>query len=185
MAGVDPISLAVIGAGVGAIANKDDPIKGAILGGAAGYGGGTMLGAGTAPAGGVLGGTGLTANAAGQSSAMGLGGGITGISSTSPSLTAPIALGSNAPLAAPAGITLGSGLTPPATMAMPVAAQQGMTPMQGLMASRLLATPSEGTRTNVSPPLIRGGKQVNLADPILGLLANQPQRRRQPLSLLG
>lgn len=73
----DPITLAVVGAGVGALMNPNDPLKGAVLGGAAGFTGGTALGAGAAGGaaagttvgaggiGGAAGGTGLTATTLG------------------------------------------------------------------------------------------------------------------------
>jgi hypothetical protein len=40
----DPVTMAMIGASAGALLNKDDPLKGAMLGAAGGYGGATMLG---------------------------------------------------------------------------------------------------------------------------------------------
>jgi hypothetical protein len=40
----DPVTLATIGAVGGAMLNRDDPIKGALIGGTLGYGGGTVLG---------------------------------------------------------------------------------------------------------------------------------------------
>lgn len=39
----DPVTLAITGATIGAAANKDDPLKGAIIGATAGYTGGTFL----------------------------------------------------------------------------------------------------------------------------------------------
>lgn len=180
------VELAVIGAGIGAIANKDDPIKGAILGGAAGFTGGSLLGAGaaTGAAGGVAGGTGLTAGAASSSGAMRLGGGLSGVASAAPTAAAPLAASSAAPLATSSGIGLGSGIMPMGSMAAPQAAS-GMTPMQGLQAAIMINQLSGGTRTNVSPPQIRQGRAPTLADPIQGLLAANMPRRRQPMSLLG
>jgi len=62
----------------------------------------------------------------------------------------------------------------------------GQSQLQGLQAARVMSQPSGGTRTNVSPPPIRGGKAPTLADPIQSLLATQAQRkRRPPMSLLG
>lgn len=40
----DPITLGLVGAGVGAMTNKDDPLKGAALGGLGGWAGGQFLG---------------------------------------------------------------------------------------------------------------------------------------------
>ena len=42
----DPITMAVVGGSIGAMTNKKDPLKGALLGAAGGYGGGALLGAG-------------------------------------------------------------------------------------------------------------------------------------------
>ena len=42
----DPMTIGMIGAGVGAMMDKDSPMRGAVLGGAMGYGGGAMMGVG-------------------------------------------------------------------------------------------------------------------------------------------
>jgi hypothetical protein len=94
----DPITLAVVGAGVGAMMNPNDPIKGAVIGGAAGFTGGSALGAGAAGAttagttvgaggiGGAAGGTGLTATtiggAAPASAGLGVASGGTGFTAS-------------------------------------------------------------------------------------------------------
>ena len=44
----DPVTMAVIGGGLGAMMNEKDPLKGALLGAAGGYGGATLMGAGGA-----------------------------------------------------------------------------------------------------------------------------------------
>jgi hypothetical protein len=41
----DPITMAVVGGSIGAMTNKKDPLKGALLGAAGGYGGATLMGA--------------------------------------------------------------------------------------------------------------------------------------------
>lgn len=46
----DPATLAVVGATAGAILNPNDPVKGAVIGGTLGYGGGAAFGAGGASA---------------------------------------------------------------------------------------------------------------------------------------
>jgi hypothetical protein len=54
----DPVTMAVVGGSVGAMMNKKDPLKGAMLGAMGGYGGATLLptlGAGTAATGGMTG----------------------------------------------------------------------------------------------------------------------------------
>jgi hypothetical protein len=63
----DPFTLAMIGAGVGAFTNKKDPLKGALIGGSLGYGGGLLAAPGTAAAG---------TTAAGTSAATGAGAGL-------------------------------------------------------------------------------------------------------------
>jgi len=41
----DPVTMAIIGGSVGAMSNSKDPLKGALLGAAGGYGGATLMGA--------------------------------------------------------------------------------------------------------------------------------------------
>lgn len=41
----DPITMAVVGGSIGAMTNKKDPLKGALLGAAGGYGGSALMGA--------------------------------------------------------------------------------------------------------------------------------------------
>lgn len=59
----DPVTMAMIGAGVGAITNPRKPLQGALLGGALGGFGGAAMGAGNAAAGATM--TGATMPAAG------------------------------------------------------------------------------------------------------------------------
>lgn len=40
----DPVTLAVVGATAGAVLNPNDPVKGAVIGGSLGYGGGALAG---------------------------------------------------------------------------------------------------------------------------------------------
>jgi hypothetical protein len=42
----DPVTMAVVGGSIGAMMNKKDPLKGAMLGAMGGYGGGALMGAG-------------------------------------------------------------------------------------------------------------------------------------------
>jgi hypothetical protein len=68
----DPVTMAVVGGSVGAMMNKKDPLKGAMLGAIGGYGGATLmptLGAGTAAAGTTAAGTGSALTGAGASTA--------------------------------------------------------------------------------------------------------------------
>jgi len=53
----DPVTMAIVGGSIGAMSNSKDPLKGALLGAAGGYGGATLMGAG-----GMLGGAGSTAS---------------------------------------------------------------------------------------------------------------------------
>jgi hypothetical protein len=69
----DPVTLAVVGAVGGAMLNKDDPIKGALIGGTLGFGGGTVLGPAMGASGAAAG---TTAGAAG------IGGAGSGITAT-------------------------------------------------------------------------------------------------------
>lgn len=64
----DPVTMAVIGASAGAMMNKRDPLKGALLGAAGGYGGATLMG-GIGAAG--AGGSGILPSAASGSVAAG------------------------------------------------------------------------------------------------------------------
>jgi hypothetical protein len=64
----DPVTMAVVGGSVGAMMSPKDPLKGALLGAAGGYGGGALMGAGGASALGSTAGTatsGLMPGAAG------------------------------------------------------------------------------------------------------------------------
>lgn len=57
----DPVTMAVVGASAGAMMNKKDPLKGALLGAAGGYGGASMMGLGATTAGTTAIGSGATA----------------------------------------------------------------------------------------------------------------------------
>lgn len=53
----DPVTMAVVGGSIGAMMNEDDPLMGALMGAAGGYGGGVLLGgagAGAAGSSGIL-----------------------------------------------------------------------------------------------------------------------------------
>jgi hypothetical protein len=56
---------------------------------------------------------------------------------------------------------------------------------QMLQAARLLSPQQEqGTRTNVAPPLLNKGKEVDLGSPIAGLLGGAQMPKRRRLSLI-
>ena len=65
----DPVTMAVVGASAGAMMNKKDPLKGALLGAAGGYGGASMMGLGAAPNIASTTGLGMAGNAASATSA--------------------------------------------------------------------------------------------------------------------
>ena len=56
---------------------------------------------------------------------------------------------------------------------------------QAMQAARLLSPQQDrGTRTNVAPPLLNKGKEVDLGSPIAGLLGGTQLPRRRRLSLI-
>ena len=111
---------------------------------------------------------------------MGLGTGLQAVASASPILEAPIAASMISPAAQAAGITLGSGLIPPATIG---AAPAGLTGMQALNLAKsgLQLTSQGGQRTAYSPPKLNRGRKVTLAAPVQSLLEAQPMRRRKDM----
>lgn len=67
----DPVTLAIGGAALGAVASPKDPLMGALMGGAAGFGGGALMGAGAGGA--AAAGTGIGAGGASLPGVMGAG----------------------------------------------------------------------------------------------------------------
>lgn len=196
----DPMTLALVGAGVGAAMSPNDPLKGAILGGVGGFTGGTAL-AGTAAAGA---GTAGAAGAAGGAAAVPAGtqlyaSTIPGLASAAPGSQAAMLAAQTAPMGA-AGLTatgasatyagaggpLASGFWNSANqLAMGGQTQQGTNALR--MAQQMGNRPQP---TTASPMQMKkaGGGQVNLADPIAGLLGNygpMTVERRKRMSLLG
>ena len=168
MAGVDPISLAVIGAATGAIASPRDPLKGALIGGTLGFGGGSAL-AGTA------------AGASAIPTATG-----TAAQSLIPATSANAGLKS---------VLMAEGVIPAASQATAtpftsaLAGNAGAAGMSGMNAMRMasqglqMAQPQQQAPAT-GPNTFRGAKQINTTEPILSLLATAEPRRRQPMSLL-
>ena len=109
-----------------------------------------------------------------------LGSGLQAIASTSPLLEAPMVASTLSPAAQAAGITLGSGLIPSATIG---AAPAGLTGMQALNLARsgLQLTSSGGQRSAYSPQKMNRGREVTLAEPVQSLLEAQPMRRRKDM----
>jgi hypothetical protein len=128
----DPMTLAMVGAAAGAVTNKKDPLKGALLGATLGYGGGTL-----AP--GLLG-TGATQAASGAAGAAGVQSGF-GAQLASQGLlsTAPAMSGGASPVAS-------------------ALASQGMTSAPALM-STPSAAPSILSRLN-NPAVLAAGSQL-------------------------
>lgn len=109
------------------------------------------------------------------------------LGSTAPEFTAPMFASTISPAAQAAGITLGSGLIPAAgaTLGTAAASMAPLTALRGATTAMQALSPTGGTASAYSPPAMKQGRQVNLSEPILSLLASaQPQRRKQPLSLL-
>ncbi len=169
MAGVDPISLAVIGAATGAIASPRDPLKGALIGGTLGFGGGSALAGGAA------------AGASAIPTATG-----TAAQSLIPATSANAGLKS---------VLMAEGVIPAASQATAtpftsaLAGTAGAAGMSGMNAMRMasqglqMAQPQQQAPVS-GPNTFRGAKQINITEPILSLLATAEPRRRQPLSLL-
>jgi hypothetical protein len=109
----DPVTLAMVGAAAGAVTNKKDPLKGALMGAALGGGGGLLAGGAAAGGSGLLGGAApLGATAAGGLTASAIpAGGVVGggalLAGGAPAAAAP---GLMSQLANPAVLAAGSQL---------------------------------------------------------------------------
>jgi hypothetical protein len=161
MAGVDPISLAVIGAGVGAVTSPRDPIRGAIMGGALGFGGGSLLGV-SAPA------------AATATSSVVPG----SLKAALPELG--VATAQSAPMTAIPGSFKAASMTALANpVAQLTAQQQSQMAMRGLQMAN-----QQPQQSATGPSTFRGAKQVTTTEPIQSLLAMAQPRRRERMSLL-
>lgn len=207
MAGIDPISLAIIGGVGGAIINKEDPIKGALMGAGIGFGGASLLGAAgagaTAGASGALG-SGLSAggatlggSAAGSAAAGSLGSGLTaggatlggsslgGVTAAGGALEGALGSGltaTNAGAAMPGTI---SAWTPEAASALNL--QKLKEPMQ-LARTVLNQQGQNQNRTVYSPPQMKAARMqpIDISSGVQGLLnMRDPQdaRRRRMASL--
>ena len=99
----DPITLGVAGAGLGAIADGDNPLRGAALGGLGGWAGGSMLGLGAAGSG---------AGAANTA----MYGALPGLSSTAPGSQAAMLAAQTAEFGTPGLMATGEALAAPGGM---------------------------------------------------------------------
>jgi len=203
----DPITVALVGAGVGAAMSPKDPLKGALMGGAAGFGGGALLGAGAAGAAGAglsaggaslapaLGasmgaggagvaagaGTGLTAAGGALAPTLGASMGAGGAAATGSGLIAPMVAPSTIGLAAPATLsqTLGgmAGTAGQFIKENPYLTQQGV----GLASQAMTPAPVQFAPAGQ----VSRGQQMQPID-YMSLLSPQQSSvlRPQPLSLI-
>jgi len=160
----DPVTLAVVGATAGAAMSPKDPLKGALLGAAGGYGGGAALGA--------MGGTAAAGTAAGTAGAASVPG------------TAALTLGGGTGLAAPT--MTGLGLAPAATGL--TAGQAGLAASGSMLGSSLGAGATSAGMGGLSSWIGQNPYLANMAmstgmnaltpppaPPSGGLIAGRPQ----------
>lgn len=190
MAGVDPVTLAIIGGSVGAVTNKDDPLRGAMMGATLGYTGGTLFPGTAAGGSGISAATANTAGAAAGSSGISATTGSTAMTSTG---TASAAANAANPYAITQGnLAASEGLKASASqLYSPQAAQAaGMNGMQKLyMANMGLGLLNGGPKNNTvsNQSMGRpGNPQMVNAQPIYNLAAAAPQQqqRRRVISLI-
>jgi hypothetical protein len=150
----DPMTLAMVGAAAGAVTNKKDPLKGALLGATLGYGGGTL-----AP--GLLG-TGATQAASGAAGAAGVQSGFgaqlasQGLLSTAPAMSGGASPGASA--LASQGMT-----SAPALMSTPSAAPSILSRLNNpavLAAGSQLAGSMTPKQAQTAPGRVSPGQQV-------------------------
>ena len=208
---ITPQLLAAAGAGIGALTKPNNPLQGALLGGLAGFSGGTALGLGApaAASGGGLamgsgGVTGLTSGInAGTNATIGLGTGttagltaapaITPLASTVPGATYSLAAAPNMgnySLVAPSAVT-----SAPSTSFMDKVAMSGksayenpMMTAQALSATQGLLTPEQQPQIASAPAMpIQTGRQLKPSDTLAYLDPYRPSviGSNQPISLLG
>ncbi len=193
MSGMEiPLILGAGGALVGSQVDKKNPLRGALLGGAAGGLGGAAL----APAAGA---TGVgSATAASQFGTLSAGAGafpttagtFGGLSSAAPTAGAfgtftGSAAGAEAATAAMMAGTNQAVNAASQAVAGNVANPFKISPAQAMAAQRVMGgfeQPQGGTSTQTAP--FRPGQQVNLADPIASLLAPKRKKERPMISLL-
>lgn len=155
MAGIDPISLGIGGAAIGALTNKKDPLKGAVMGGALGYGGASLA---------AMGSTGTAAGAAGAANPY----------------AAPVVDATRQAMVTQGGNVIAAGATPEAMAAldsqnaMAALAAKGTNPMSlAMMGNQLLSQKGQQTPSTQ----FRAGQVINSADPIAALL--EPKRKKK------
>jgi hypothetical protein len=165
MAGVDPISLAVIGAATGAVASPRDPLKGALMGGALGFGGGSLLAAPTVGAAAIPTATGTAAQS------------LIPATSANAGLKSVLMAEGVIPAASQAAAT-------PFTSALAGSAG-GITANQALnMGMRGMNLLSQQQPPTPTPSMYRGAKQVTTTEPIASLFDVNERKRKPVMSLL-
>jgi hypothetical protein len=206
---ITPQLLAAAGAGIGALTKPNNPLQGALLGGLAGFSGGTALGLGApaAASGGGLamgsgGVTGLTSGInAGTNATIGLGTGttagltaapaITPLASTVPGATYSLAAAPNMgnySLVAPSAVT-----SAPSTSFMDKVAMSGksayenpMMTAQALSATNSLLQSDQPQIASAPAMPIQSGRQLKPSDTLAYLDPYRPSAiSNQPISLLG
>jgi len=167
----DPITLMAIGATAGAVLTPDDPLKGAVIGGTLGFGGGTVLGpamAGSAAAGTAAG---TTVGAGGIGGAAGG----TGLTAATLGGSVPASAGLGIGSGGAAGITAGS---------MPAAAGMGGTGLLGTAgtgASAASPFAMAATPTALSAPFSLSGGQIGQLNTASNMMQRgQPQQQQMP-----
>ena len=189
MSGMEiPLILGAGGALVGSQVDKKNPLRGALLGGAAGGLGGAAL-APTAGATGV--GSATAASQFGTLSTAPTAGTFGALSSAAPASAgtfgtfAGSAAGAEAATAAMMASTNQAVNAASQAVAGNVANPFKLSPAQAMAAQRMMGgfgQPEGGTSTQTGA--FRPGQQVNLADPIASLLAPKRKRERAMISLL-
>jgi len=189
MSGMEiPLLLAGGGALIGSQVDKENPMRGALLGGAAGFTGGSALAPATVGATGV--GSAGAASSFGTLSAAPTAGTFGALSSAAPTTagTFGATLGTQAgSAAATAQMMAGTNAavsTASNAVAGGVANPYTISPMQAMMMQRAMGGfgQQQGSQTQSAP--FKPGKEVNLADPIASLLAPKRKKERPMISLL-
>jgi hypothetical protein len=192
----DPITLAVVGGSIGAMTNKKDPLKGALLGAAGGFGGGTLMAAGGLGAAGAGSAMGAGSTAAGTAAATAPTAAFTG-QAVSPAMSTIFANPTNigttvSSLSGPSTGMIPSSLAQTSfmdtalgglksagqfTQQNPVLTQMGMQSAQQMMQQPEAQFAPAG---QVNRGQIQGGDYMSLLNPQQGTVL-----RPQPISLLG
>ena len=190
MSGMElPLILGAGGALVGSQLDKENPLRGAVLGGAAGGLGGTAFAPSAVASGAGVGSTAAASGFGSLSAAPATGtfgalssaaptagafGTFTGSAAGSAAATAEMLAGTNAAVNAASQAVAGNVSNP-----------FKISPMQAMAMQKAVGgfqQPDMGTRTQTAP--FRPGQQVNLADPIASLLAPKRKKERPMISLL-